>query len=172
MKMLLWLLAIGLVLLLMFAIANWSLLAAPASLNFLLFSVDGPLGIVLLGATLVLIALCAAYVLWLRTATLVELRQQRKELETQRTLADNAEASRFTELRAHVDAEAERQRVLTEEARAAALARTDALESTLLGALRETSNSLAAYVGEVDEKLNRLSSTAPGSSIGARKREI
>lgn len=41
MKILLWLLAIGLVLLLMFAIANWSLLAAPASLNFLLFTTAG-----------------------------------------------------------------------------------------------------------------------------------
>lgn len=171
MKILLWLLAIGLLLLVMFAIANWTLLAAPASLNFLLFDVQGPLGIVLLGATLVLIALCAVYVLWLRTATLVELRQQRKELETQRTLADNAEASRFTELRAHVDAEAERQRVLMENVRAATLARADALESTLLDALRETSNSLAAYVGEVDEKLDRLSPTGPGSSIEARKRE-
>lgn len=171
MKILLWLLAIGLVLLFMFAIANWNLLAAPANLNFLLFSVEGPLGIVLLGATLVLIALCAFYVLWLRTATLVELRQQRKELETQRTLADNAEASRFTELRAHVDAEAERQRVLIEDVRAATLARTDALESTLLGALRETSNSLAAYVGEVDDKLDRLSSTGRGNALETRKRD-
>ena len=171
MKILLWLLSIGLVLLLMFAIVNWSLLAAPASLNFLLFSVEAPLGIVLLSATLVLIAVSVLYVLWLRTATLMELREQRKELETQRTLADNAEASRFTELRAHVDAEAERNRLLIESVRAATLARTDALEGTLLDALRETSNSLAAYVGEVDDKLDRMSATGPGSAIVSRTRE-
>jgi uncharacterized integral membrane protein len=134
MKPLLWLLAIGLVLLLMFAILNWSLLTAPASLNFLLFTVEGPLGMILLGATLVLTALAGIYVLSLRTAMLLDMRRHTKELQAQRALADAAEASRFTEL----------------------CARIDALERKLLEALGETANSLSAYVGEVDEKLDRL----------------
>ena len=138
MTMLLWLLAIGLVLLLMFAIANWSLLTAPASLNFLLFSVEGPLGMILLGATLVLTALAGVYVLSLRTAMFVDMRRHTKELASQRSLADTAEASRFTEL----------------------CGRIDALEGKLLEALAETANSLSAYVGEVDEKLDRLAPPA------------
>lgn len=138
MKILLWLLAIGLVLLLMFAIANWGLLTAPASLNFLLFNVDGPLGMILLGATLVLTAVAGVYVLSLRTAMLMDMRRHTKELEAQRALADTAEASRFTELRERIDA----------------------LEGKLLEALGETANSLSAYIGEVDEKLDRLAASA------------
>jgi len=157
MKILLWLLALGFILLAMFAIANWTLLTAPASLNFLVFTIEGPLGIILLGSTIGLLALCVAYVLWLRTATLVDMRRQAKELDTQRALADSAETSRLTELRAHMDAEGERQRALAGEAQAAIVARLEALERTLLDSLGETANSLAAYVGEVDEKLDRLS---------------
>src|SRR5687768_1468863 len=138
MKLLLWLLAMGLVLLLMFAIVNWSLLTAPASLNFLLFTVEGPLGVILLGATLVLTALAGVYALSLRTAMLLDMRRHTKELEAQRALADTAEASRFTELGARIDA----------------------LERKLLEALGETANSLSAYVGEVDEKLDRLAAPA------------
>lgn len=138
MKILLWLLAIGLLLLLMFAIANWGLLTAPASLSFLLFTVEGPLGMILLGATLVLTALAGVYALSLRTAMLVDMRRHTKELEVQRVLADSAEASRFTELRARIDA----------------------LEMKLLDALEETANSLSACVGEVDEKLDRLAAPA------------
>ena len=141
MKILLWVFAIGLVLLLMFAIANWSLLTAPASLNFLLFTVEGPLGMILLVAALVLTALAGVYVLSLRTAVLMDMRRHAKELEAQRALADTAEASRFTELRARIDA----------------------LEGKLLEALGETANSLSACVGEVDEKLDRL---APPASRG------
>src|SRR5687767_12515226 len=124
MKILLSILAIGLVLLLMFAIANWSLLTAPASLSFLLFTVEGPLGMILLGATLVLTALAGVYVLSLRTTMLMEMRRHTKELEAQRALADSAEASRFTELRARIDA----------------------LEGKLLEALGEATSSLSAYV--------------------------
>lgn len=137
MKILLWTLVTGLVLLLMFAVANWSLLTAPASLNLLLFSVDAPLGAILLGATLVLVGLAVAYVLWLRAAMLVEMRRTTRELDAQRALADSAEASRFSALSARIDA----------------------LEQNLLEGLRETGNSMAAYVGEVDEKLDRLSGT-------------
>ena len=134
MRILLWLLAIGVVLLFVFAIANWSLLTAPATLSFLLFSFEGPLGVILLGAMLVLVTLAAVYVLSLRTAMLMEMRRHTKELEAQRKLADSAEASRFTELSARIDA----------------------LEAKLLQALGETSNSMSAYIGEVDDKLDRL----------------
>lgn len=159
MNIVLWVLVIGLVLLMMFALANWTLLTAPASLNFLVFTVEGPLGIILLAATLVFVALCVVYVLSLRTATLIEMRRHVKELDAQRALADSAEGSRYTELRAHIDAEGERQRALIEAMRGALVTRIETLERTVLDGLGETSNSLAAHVGQVDDKLDRL---APG----------
>jgi uncharacterized integral membrane protein len=160
MKILSWLIITCVILLGMFSVANWNLLTAPASINLLAFTIEGPLGMILLGATLVLLALCTVYVLWLRTTTLMELRQHAKDLEAQRALADRAEASRFTELRVHIGEEAGRQRTLIEEVRAVLNSRMDALERTLLGSVQEASNTLAACVGEVDEKLNRLAPQA------------
>lgn len=160
MKILFWLIISGVILLATFSVANWDSLSAPESINLLAFTVNGPLGVVLLGAGLVLVGLCAVYVLWLRTTTLMELRQHTKDLEAQRALADRAEASRFTELRDHIGEEAARQRTLVEEVRAALTTRTDALERALLASVHETSNTLAACVGEVDEKLNRLAPPA------------
>jgi uncharacterized integral membrane protein len=156
MKILFWLIITCLIVLGMFSVANWDLLTAPASINLLVFTVEGPLGMILLGAALVLAALCTVYVLWLRTTTLMELRQHTRDLEAQRALADRAEASRFTELRVYIGEEAGRQRTLVEEVRDALNTRVDAFERTLLGSVQEASNTLAAYVGEVDEKLNRL----------------
>ena len=68
MKLLSLLTAITLAMLGFFAAANWGLLMASASLNLLMMQVDGPLGAILLGATLVFGALFGVYVLSLRTA--------------------------------------------------------------------------------------------------------
>jgi uncharacterized integral membrane protein len=157
MKVLAWIALAGLVLLAFFAIANWSVLTAPASLNFLAFNIQGPLGLILLAATLVFVALFAVYVLSLRTSTLVETRRHKRELEAQRTLADNAEASRYTALGTRLDEELARVRAAIDQTRMELLRRADALEQSLLKSLDEATNSLSAYLGEVDEKLNRLS---------------
>ena len=103
MSFLLWITLAALLLLFFFSIANWALLTAPAALNFLAFTVQGPLGLILLGATLVFIALFAVYALSLRTSALVDTRRQTRALEAQRELAEHAEASRYTELRTHFD---------------------------------------------------------------------
>src|SRR5690242_8909162 len=99
MKVFGWILLVALVLLAAFTMANWSLFVAPATLDFIVFSVQGPLGLVLLGVTFVFIALFALYALSLRAGALVDERRRTKELEAQRALADNAEASRFTALK-------------------------------------------------------------------------
>jgi uncharacterized integral membrane protein len=164
MKIIVWITTVALVMLALFTAANWSLVTAPASLNFLAFSVQGPLGLILLGATLLLVALCAVYVLSLRTSTLVETRRHFKELDVQRQLADKAEASRFTALGTQISDELARTRTALDETRTQLLHRADMLEQSLLKSLNETANTLSAYVGEVDDKLDRLSSAA-GSSL-------
>jgi uncharacterized integral membrane protein len=164
MKIIVWITTVALVMLALFTAANWSLVTAPASLNFLAFSVQGPLGLILLGATLLLVALCAVYVLSLRTSTLVETRRHFKELDVQRQLADKAEASRFTALGTQISDELSRTRAALDETRTQLLQRADTLEQSLLKSLNETANTLSAYVGEVDDKLDRLSPAA-GSSL-------
>jgi biopolymer transport protein ExbB/TolQ len=158
MRFLLWITLLALGLLALFAAANWTLLTAPAALNFLAFTVQGPLGLILLVATLIFIALFGVYALSLRTSAFVDMRRHARELEIQRELADKAEASRFTELRTQFDQESARSRTALEQTRGELMTRMDRLEQAVLKSLSESSNSLSAYVGEVDDKLDRLAS--------------
>lgn len=88
-----------------FTLVNWSVLSASATLSFIVFEVDGPLGVILLGIMLVLVMLFMLYVLTLRTQMLMESRRQNQELQAQRKLAETAEASRLSELRAQLEGE-------------------------------------------------------------------
>jgi len=127
----------ALFLLAVFTLANWSVLTEPTTLSFLAFNIDGPLGVILLGVTLVLVALFALYALTLRTHMLMESHRLNQELQAQRKLAESAETSRINELRTQIDA------------------RMDAAEQSMKLAISEATNSLAALVGEMDDKIDR-----------------
>jgi len=127
----------ALFLLTVFTLANWSVLTEPTTLSFVAFNIEGPLGVILLGITLVLVALFALYALSLRTHMLMESRRHNQELQAQRKLAESAETSRFNALHTQVDA------------------RMDAAEQSLKLAINEAANSLAALVGEMDDKVDR-----------------
>lgn len=145
---------VAVLLLVVFALANWSVLTAPATLSFLLFDVEGPLGVILLGGMLLLLALFMLYALALRTRTLMESRRQMQELEAQRKLANDAEASRVKELRAQVEREFAR----LHDVLGGFDARLTQQEEALKRALDESANGLAALVAEVDDKVERFGS--------------
>lgn len=97
------LLVVAMLLLAAFAALNWSEIVRPAPLSFGVLVANAPLGLILLallGLSIVVFAITAGAI---RTASLMESRQHFKSLEAQRTLADKAEASRFTDLRTHLD---------------------------------------------------------------------
>ena len=121
-----------------FVIANSNVLAAPVSVSLLVATVDAPAGIILLGATAVLLVLLGAYTLSLHASTLLEARRYAKELREQRLLADQAEASRFTELGTAVQKE------------------FALLRASLQQVSTESANSLSAAIGEVEDKLDRV----------------
>jgi uncharacterized membrane protein len=130
-------------------------LTAPTALSFIVFSIDGPLGIVLLAMMLGLALLFALYVMSLRTSMFVGGRRHAQELRAQRDLADRAEASRLTELRAHFDSEFEKLRGEIRTMGSQMAMRGDSMQQSLLKSLTETTNTLSAYVAEVDDKLSR-----------------
>ena len=138
-----------------FAQANWPLLVTPATISFLGFSSEGPLGAIILGAALFPAALLAVYALTLRTAMLVETRRHARQLQAQRELAERAEASRLAELRSQLDRDVAQLKATMRETADQAAQRIDWLENNVLGALTETTNILSAYVGEVDDKVSR-----------------
>ena len=86
-----------------FVVVNWAAFMAPTSLSLLFGTIEAPLGLLMLMVTAVLGVLFLAYVVWLQTSVLLESRRLNRELAAQRQLADQAEASRFTELRTHID---------------------------------------------------------------------
>jgi hypothetical protein len=118
----------------LFVVLNWRVFASPAKLNLAVTSAEIPVGIMML----MLFAL-ARLVLWIivgrwQGTLLVEFRRQAQELQAQRLLAENAEASRFTEL--------------------GALIREEIVK--LRTELQDTEHSIAATLGEMDDRLRKL----------------
>ena len=103
----LFLLLIGLAIL-AFVGLNWNAMNTPTNLSLGFTEVRAPLGLVLLGMMGLLSVLFVALVAYTQGTVLVETRRHAKELAAQRELADKAEASRFTDLRAHLDKEISR----------------------------------------------------------------
>jgi uncharacterized integral membrane protein len=145
---------IGVILLLLavFSLANWSVLSAPATLSFIVFDIEGPLGVILLGAILVVVGLFVLYVLTLRTSMLIESRRHNQELQAQRKLAETAEASRLSELRVQIEREFAAVRAAVGEING----QMDRKEQSMKQSLDEAANGLAALVGEMDDKIDRV----------------
>ncbi|MCW5221303.1 hypothetical protein [Verminephrobacter aporrectodeae] len=128
------------------AVLNWPALTTPSQISLGLVSVEAPLGLLMLALTALLGTFFLAYVLSLHGSVLLETRRHTKELQAQRDLADKAEASRFTELRAFLDAQ-------SQQTHAAFLARLDQLEARLAARAEESDNTTAAYVGQLEQQL-------------------
>jgi uncharacterized integral membrane protein len=142
---------LALFLLAVFTLANWAVLSASSTLSFIVFDIEGPLGVILLGAMLVLVALFVVYALTLKTAMLMESRRHNQELEAQRKLAETAEASRLSELRTQI----EREFAQLRDAIGAVDGRMDGHEQAMKQSLNEAANGLAALVAEMDDKIDR-----------------
>ena len=128
------------------AVFNWNALATPSEVSLGLLSFEAPLGVLMLGLTVLLGIFFVAYVLSLQGSVLLETRRHAKEMQAQRELADKAEASRFTELRAFLENQ-------HQQTQSQLMARLDALESRLAARAQESDNSTAAYVGQLEQQL-------------------
>ena len=87
---------------------NWTEMNRPTDLSLIFTEVRAPLGLVLLGLMALLAVMFVLLIAFTQGTVLVETRRHAKELAAQRELADKAEASRFTDLRAHLDKEVAR----------------------------------------------------------------
>lgn len=144
-----------------FASLNWRVFVTPTDLSLGFTSVQMPLGMVMLGLLVFVTALFLIFVVYLQTSTMLEIRRHSRELKASRDLADKAEASRFTELRNAFDTEMAKQAKLADDSRTAILARIDRLADELGSTIEESGNSLAACVGEIEDRLDRTLPTAP-----------
>ena len=126
---------IVLLLVALFALLNWAALNAlsPVSIGFT--TVQAPLGLIMLGLVVFLCLLFTVWVISIQATTLMDSRRQTRELQTQRDLADKAEASRIAELRGEL------------------MARFDRLQSESIAAFETSNNSVAAHIGQLEDRL-------------------
>lgn len=139
-----------------FAALNWNAFMAPTTLSLGVANVQAPLGIIMLGVLAFLSAVFLIFIVSLQTSVLFESRRHARELQANRELADQAEASRFTELRIFLEGELKRQAGFEAESKGAVLARMDQLEQDLRAAVEQSGNMLSAYIGELEDRLEKV----------------
>lgn len=147
------LLVVAILLIAGFAALNWGEIIRPTSVWFGPFMADAPLGAILLGLLALAVVVFALSAASMRTQTLLESRHHYKELEAQRLLADKAEASRFTELRTHIDTHLRELR--ERDAIAASEFEKQRLESqrALNTQLEQINRTIAARLNELEHRL-------------------
>lgn len=102
---------------------------------------EAPLGLVLLVALGVVTLLYLLFTLGLETAALLEVRRYARELLHYKKLAEDAEQSRFTELRRYLEGEFQALREAERE-------ELRALKEEVAETLEKHGNTLAAYIGK------------------------
>ena len=139
----------------LFAAINWAAFTEPTTLSLLVATVQAPLGLIMLALVVTLTVVFAVFGAWLQTTALLEARSHARELAAQRKLADEAEASRITEMQQTMAAELARLREQGEVSHAALLARLEQAEAALQSVMDQNANTTAAYFGELEDRLER-----------------
>ena len=138
-----------------FTALNWTIITTPATLSLLVATVEAPLGLIMLGMLVLLTGVFAIFAGYHQTSTLLDARQQTRALEAQRKLADQAEASRITELQNLLNSALLRLEQQSVESRQATAARLDRLEQDLRAAVAQEGTTLSAYIGQLEDRLDR-----------------
>ena len=148
-----------LLLLALFAWLNWGEITRPTPLSLGLTRVEAPLGLLLVIALGVVSLLYLIFTIGLETAALLEVKRYARELLHYKKLAEDAEQSRYTELRRYLEAEL---------ARLAEAEREEirALEGRVEELLEKHGNTLAAYIGELEDQILRLMKPEKGEGAG------
>ena len=146
----------------LFAMLNWTAITTPTVLSLLVTTVEAPLGLIMLGMLVLLTGLFTVFAGYLQTSTLLEARQHARDLQAQRKLADQAEASRITELQNLLNSSLLKLEQQSLECRQATHARLDLLEQNMRAALTQEGTTLSAYIGELEDRLDRRDH-APGA---------
>ena len=128
------------------AALNWTALSTNTDVSLGVTTVQAPLGLIMLALTVILAIFFVVYVLYLQSTVLLETRRHGRELQAQRELADKAEASRFTELRAYLET------------------RMAGMQSMLASRMEQSDNTIAAHIGQLEDRMGRVGSATTLSS--------
>ena len=144
-----------------FSLLNWNAFITPTTLSLGLTEIQAPLGVIMLGVVAFLTAFFLVFVVYMQASAIFDSRRHAQELQVNRELADKAEASRFTELHNFLETELQKlgsnrdARWSSATDHQAVLDRLDRLEKDLFLAVEQSGNSLAASIGELEDRLER-----------------
>ena len=144
------------------AVFNWHVFIAPAELSFGFTTIQLPLGLVMLGLLVFITALFLMNIVYLQSSALLERLHHARELEANRKLINKTETSQFTELHNFIESELLKQTALSEELKSEVFARFDQIEGNLHTIIEQAENSLAAYIGELEDRLEKNFSSDDG----------
>lgn len=139
-----------------FAWLNMSAIMEPTEVNLMFTTVQAPLGMILLAILGTLVILFLLYMLYLQSKFLLESRNLHKELDAQRKLADEAEASRLAELKTSVAEQFDALKQRDDDDKFQVMGRIDRLEDGLretLGA--ENTDGLRTFVADEIAKIEK-----------------
>lgn len=131
--------------------------ASVLSLGFT--SVQAPLGLVMLALLAAVAVIFLGVMIYMQSSNLLETRNYARELSTQRELADKAEASRFTELRHYLESQAASQQRREQAAEQVLSERFAAQNRVLIARVEQSDNTLAAYMGQLEDQIERREKT-------------
>ena len=155
-------LIIGIVLVAAFAALNVDEFTRSSVLSLGFTTIQVPLGMVMLLMLVATMLVFLASTLYIQGTNLLENRQHAKELNIQRELADRAEASRFTELHKYLQTQADAA-LHRDAANATVLAeRLAQSQAALMQRLEQSDRTTAAYLGEIEDRMER--GAVPASS--------
>ena len=155
-------LIIGIVLVAAFAALNVDEFTRSSVLSLGFTTIQVPLGMVMLLMLVATMLVFLASTLYIQGTNLLENRQHAKELNIQRELADRAEASRFTELHKYLQTQADAA-LHRDAANATVLAeRLAQTQAALMQRLEQSDRTTAAYLGEIEDRMER--GAVPASS--------
>lgn len=154
-------LIIGIVLVAAFAALNVDEFTRTSVLSLGFTTVQVPLGLVMLALLVATMLVFLATTVYIQSAHLIETHQYARELNTQRVLADTAEASRFTELRHFIAAEVAAGQQRESAAATASNERRAQALAALMVRLDVSDNTTAAYMGQLEDRLERSPGFSP-----------
>ena len=137
------------------AFYNWQIFITPNELSLGFTTVQFPLGLILLGILALVTILFLLNILYLQSSTILESRRHFKELEASKELVNKAETSRFMELKNCFADELSKQTTANEGLKNELFARADLIESNFQVIVEQLENTLDAYIGELEDRLER-----------------
>ncbi len=135
-------LLILLALIAIFVAINWNEFTSQTTISLLFGKIEAPLGLIMLGLLILLALLFLVYALYLRSSAFISERHISKDLKDARVLAENAELSRFTELKQMIEEGFKKLAAADSEQLNTLITKLDKLQNNITAALNESRKNL------------------------------